>query len=238
MAIQVQGASGYRLDIDGDGILGNSFYQAIKITQRPAEYSIFGHFRISQQSGTMVAALAASGEIYHFRWISTTRLCVTYKVQFSAGILTAFSLGTLESFHLSIARAWTVDGSSGVAGVFTGNNQKMRSIMGTSLINPNATGSSRISATAALGPGSKTIDVQSVGNITFSSTSALITTGLNGGIWNPKVDLLNNLNGPGHPIVLANNEGWLIHNGPQAFDPVNGTWGFGIAAAWAELAAF
>jgi hypothetical protein len=40
--------------------------------------------------------------------------------------------------------------------------------------------------------------------------------------------------GPEHPVLLAQNEGFVV----RATVPATGTWQFGITVAWAEVTAY
>ena len=75
MAIQIQGNCGDVADVDG------TTYRALKITMRPTDYGMLGQYRLSMQSGTMAAGLAAFAQIFQARWTDTPEIAVGGRVQ-------------------------------------------------------------------------------------------------------------------------------------------------------------
>jgi hypothetical protein len=179
-------------------------------------------------SGTMAAGLAASSEIFQVRWTQTPNLAIVWGVNLDglSGSATAFA-GGFAFINLTIARAWSGDGSGGSAATLTGNNQKLRSSMATTSM-----GSIRISSTGALGAGTKTLDAQPEGQISFSTnTSASVNYQTMIGLYGPAS--LEDGGNPA-PIVLSQNEGVVV----RATMPATGTWQFGISTAWTEVASY
>lgn len=219
MAIQLQGNGGTVAEVDGTN------YRAIRTTLRPFDYGALGSYRISQISGTMAAGLAANSEIVQFRWSDATRLCVVTSVTLDGlnGSATAFTAG-FGNVQMLVARSWTADGSGGTAATITGNNGKARTSMGTTLL-----GSTRISSTAALTAGTKTLDTQAVGQVTlsFGTTASVNYIGM-------PIDLFHADPGGEHPLILAQNEGFIL----RATVPATGTWQFGATITWTELTAY
>jgi hypothetical protein len=218
MAIQVQGNTGVVAEVDGTS------YRAMRATLRPIDPGALGAYRIAQISGTMAAGLAANSEIFQFRWADATRLCVVTSVVFDglSGSATAFAAG-FGRIDMTVARSWTADGSGGTAATLTGNNGKQRTSMGTTLL-----GASRIASTAALTAGTKTLDTQAVGQY-----SAAFGTGTSVQ-WIPQVDLFHADPGGESPLILAQNEGFVV----RATVPATGTWQFGVTVVWTELTAY
>lgn len=224
MAIQIQGNGGTLAEVDG------TTFRALRITPRPVDYGALGFYRISMISGTMAAALAANAELFQHRWSDATRFAVTFRVAISAGANVAATGAGLIAFRLAMARAWTAAGSGGTRATMTGNNQKLRTSMGTSLVNDIG-----ISTTAGLTAGTKTIDTQDCGAIATGIGTGAITTSHSLELVD-LAELLNVDSASDHPIVAAQNEGWIVRNGP-AF-PAAMTWHFAISASWAEVAAY
>jgi len=218
MAIQLQGNSGTIAEVDGTN------YRALRTTLRPIDVGSLGSYRVSLLSGTMAAGLGALSDIWQLRWTDSTRFCVINSVIWDglAGTSTAFTAG-VGFVGLTLARSWTVDGTSGTLATLTANNQKMRSSMGTSLM-----GSVRIASTGALGTGTKTIDAQSIGqySIGIDATANKQHT--------PAFSLFSAAPGIESPIILAQNEGLAI----RATVPATGTWQFGVTVHWTEVASF
>lgn len=226
MAIQIQGNGGTIAEVDG------TTFRAQRITARPLDYGSLGHYRLSMTSGTIAAALAANGELFQFRWTDATRLAVVQKVLISAGANVAATAAALCSLECVIARSFSAAGTGGTAATITGNNAKTRTSMGTTLL-----GEARMATTAALGAGTKTLDTQGIGNVFIGIGTGAITTAVKLQLVE-KIDLVE-VDAPSaqHPIVLAQNEGFVIKNGAVAF-PATMTWGLSVTVVWAELAAF
>jgi len=219
MAIQIQGTSGTLPEVDG------TTYRALRVTMRPTDYALLGLYRISMQSGVMAAGLAAFATIFYARWVASPQLALIWGVSLDgvAGTSTAFTAGT--GFHgFQVARAWTVDGSGGNLAVLTGNNQKLRASMGSSLM-----GTIRCSSTAALSAGTNNTDAQGMGHIWYPiNTATGVTYVTQAGFYGSQT--LEDGGNPA-PIVLAQNEGVTVN----ASMPATGTWQFGISMSWSEV---
>lgn len=218
MGIQLQGNGGTIAEVDG------SNYRAMRATLRPIDHGSLGSYRLSLLSGTMAAGLAANSEIYQFRWSDASRLCVVTSVVWDglSGSSTAFTAG-FGKCDMMVARSWTADGSGGSAATLTGNNQKNRTNMATTLL-----GAARIASTAALTAGTKTLDSQSIGqySATFGTTANTQ--------WMPQFDLFHADPGGESPLILAQNEGFVV----RATVPATGTWQFGLTVCWTELTSY
>jgi hypothetical protein len=221
MAMQLQGNGGVLAEVDGVG------FRALRVTIRPIEYGALGCYAYAHLSGTMAAGLGANAEIFQMRWTDGTRFACIYLVELEgmAGSATAFTAGFCN-IDLIIARAWSVVGSGGTAATLTGDNSKLRTSMGTMLMQD-----IRGSSTAALTAGTKTLDSNRIGNVTWSvgTTASLIYVPNN-------TKLFETLE-MNHPVVLAGTgggEGIAV----RATVPATGTWQFGMTAHWAEVQAF
>lgn len=218
MAIQLQGNGGTVAEVDGTN------YRAMRTTLRPIDHGALGSYRLSLLSGTMAAGLAANSEVFQFRWSDATRLCVVTSVVWDglSGSATAFTAG-FGKVDMLAARSWTADGSGGTAATLSGNNQKNRTSMGATLL-----GAARISSTAALTAGTKTLDAQAVGQYSAAIGTATSTQ------WMPQFDLFHADPGGESPLILAQNEGFVV----RANVPATGTWQFGVTVCWTELTAY
>ena len=98
--------------------------------------------------------------------------------------------------------------------------------MGTSLM-----GAIRISTTAALVAGTKTLDAQAIAQVTMSLNNVANTQFLP-----PATTVYGNLEDGGNPIpiVLVQNEGIV----GRATVPATGTWQAGITMSWAEVTSY
>lgn len=225
MGIQIQGNGGVIAEVDG------TTFRAIRITARPVNYGALGMYRIGAISGTMAVSLGAGAELFQWRWPDASNLALMYKVSMSAGANVAASAAAILGFVMTAARSWTGAGSSGTRLTMTGNNAKLRTSMGTSLINDIG-----VSATAGLTAGTKTLDATNMGAVAFGIGTGAITTSLDLNFL-PHTALFD-ADGEGmHPLVCAQNEGFIVRNGAVAF-PAGMTWCFGVNCLWAEAAAF
>jgi hypothetical protein len=214
MAIQVQGSSGYVAEVGATN-------QAVRVECRPVEFGALGIYSAVHSSGTMAAGIAASAEVLQARWTDATRLALIQEVAITvASGSTGFTAG-IGAFSVTVARAWSADGSGGTALTLTTNNQKLRTSMGTTLF-----GAIRGSSTAALTVGTKTLDAQAVGGIIIGIPATTFTT-LTGSV-------LFGVDAQDHPIVLATNEGIAV----RATVPATGTWQFGVRMKWAEVTSY
>ena len=224
MAIQIQGNSGVVGEVDG------TTFRALRVTGRPIDYGALGFYRLSMASGTMAAALAANAEIFQFRWPDATRLAMVTRIAISAGANVAATAAALLSFRVTAARSWTAAGSGGTRANLTGNNAKLRTSMGTSLVND-----AGIATTAGLTAGTKTLDTQDLGGVEFGIGTGAITVALPL-TFLPLTELLNIDASNDHPLILAQNEGFVIRSG--IIFPAAMTWAFTVNVSWAEIAAF
>jgi hypothetical protein len=210
------------------------------VQERPVAYGSLGHYRIASQTGTLAAALAAgtgtAGHVFAFRWGDATRLAVIYKMKTRFLPLTPFTAATLtdhSSFDAFILRGYTASHTGGTALTPTGNNNKLRTSMGTSLATD-----IRLSTTAALTAGTHTFDAfpfaQSMrkGNRVnpAAATEEVVMPTFDG------MDTDFSMGDGDHPIVLAQNEGIVIRN--RTVWPAAGTGILTVLIAWAEVAAF
>lgn len=196
----------------------------------PVSYGSLGHYRLAMTSGTMAAGLGANSEIFQFRWTDATRLALVYNIAISAGLNVAATAAALASFRSTIARAFSAAGTGGTAATITGNNQKLRTSMGTTLL-----GEARCATTAALGAGTKTLDSQDIGVVAFGIGTGALT--VSPGMSLIPLTRLLDADGEGqHPLVLAQNEGVIVRSG--AAMPATMTWHFAVYVIWAEVAAF
>lgn len=229
MSFQLAGFSGTVGEVDG------TLFRAQRVTNRPIDYGVLGAYQMGLQTGAIAAAMAANGELFQFRWTHATNLAVIQKIIITGmRATTAFAVGVID-IKATIARGWTVDGTGGTATTMTGNNQKLRTSMGTSLIG-SGSGTIRIATTAALGAGTKTLDTQDINTITtHSSGGAGSATPIIGSIYLPVTNIFDlDIADGEHPIVLATNEGVVV----RATVPATGVWNLGLTVKWTELTAY
>lgn len=219
MAFTLAGNGGVVAEVGGSG------FRALRVEPRPLDPGSLGAYRKSLLSGTMAAGLAANAEIFQFRFTDATRICVVHRVTLDglAGSATAFTAG-FGKVDMVAARNWTADGSGGTAGTLTGNVGKLR----TSYSSPLAGTSIRISSTAALTAGTKTLDTDGIGLYSFTVGTAVSAQ------YAPQVVLFGEDMGAQHPLIFAQNEGFVL----RASVPATGTWQFGVTVTWTEVTAY
>jgi hypothetical protein len=181
---------------------------------------ILGHYRASMMTG-LTTGIAALGAIMSFRWTDSSRLFVPTRLQAGCVITTAFTAAQALDAEAIIARAFTASDTGGTALVLSGDFQKMRSIMGTSLV-----GDFRIATTAALGSGTRTLDTVGIGATSFPNTNAL-------GTGSALVDLYA-FSAYHHPPSLAVNEGLIVRL--LTAQGAVGVVKYYVVLEWAEIA--
>lgn len=191
-----------------------------------------GAFRISMVSGTIGAALAANSELFQFRYVTgAARVCLVHGISVSAGANVAATAAALSSLRATIARAWTVAGSGGTRAGLTGNNQKLRTGHATSEVVDIG-----MATTGALTAGTKTLDTQDIGGVSYGVGTGAITVSVPL-VLVPKTNLLGDFVGSiAFPLVLGNQEGFVIRSG--IIGPATMTWALTVDVAWSEVQSF
>lgn len=234
MAIIEGGASAALADVGANT-------KAIRKEDRPIDVGSLGAYQVSYTSGTMAAGLGAAAPIFSVRWGDATRTMLVRRVSFLAqNAGTAFTAG-LFTFDMIVARSFTVSDSAGVAVVLTGNNQKKRASMGSSLVTD-----MRGSSTATLTAGTRTLDALPVstvkGAVQATVTNCFMVPANNGPMTAAGIAATGNYGGRGidlwwpeignsWPLVFVQNEGFII----RATVPATGTWLFVVEVEWAEV---
>ena len=219
MAFQIEGFGGTVAEVDGTN------FRALRVVSKPIDYGALGAYGINLVTGVMAAGVAANSEIFQARWVDSTRLCCIFRIgNEGAGSIVAFAAGATK-FEAMIARSWTADGTSGNPSTLTGNNQKLRTSMGSSLFVGTGV---RMASTGALGAGTKTLDAHGIGATNSSVTATA------GAVVLPPDTLFQANNMDNHPIVLVQNEGPIV----RATVPATGTWTAGISMRWAEVVSY
>jgi hypothetical protein len=195
---------------------------ALRVSERPMNVGAYGSYSASLASGIMAAGLAGAAPILSLRSAAASGPnCLIKRLTFEMGVLgTAFTAGQ-TLFNLFVARAFTASDIGGGALTVTTNNLKKRtSFAGT------ATQDLRVSATATLTAGTRTLDASPIASIVVPVPATTVST-----ILVPIRDLIRA--GPSDwPFVLAPNEGLVL----QATVPATGTWCFGCNIDWDEVA--
>lgn len=228
MGLQIQGNGGVVADVDGSG------FRALRVASRPVENESLGAYQLAMTSGTLAAALAASGQLFSMRWGDATRLMVLLYLSVRFQQLTPRTAATLTDFGFDafVARSFTASASGGTAATLTGNAMKTRTTQGTTLLTD-----ARISSTAALTAGTQTLDANAFAASLgipqrvnpAAATEEVISQA-------PILEWNANVADGMHPIVLAQNEGIVVRN--RAVWPAAGTGIVTVNARWAEVPAY
>jgi len=221
MAVQIQGNSGAICEVDGTA------FRALRNTNRPTDHGALGHYAMGAFTGVLPAALAAGAEIFQFRWVDATRLCVINEIKIGAAVSTTFfAAGAPIRIELVRVSGWSGQGTLGT-GITPAAQFKKRASMGSSLV---GAGDIRIATTAALGVGTKTLETNGLANLIGT---APITASLSGQILPSGTMLFRGEASDGqHPLILAANDGFVIRV-PAV--PATGTWEAAIAIDWCEV---
>jgi hypothetical protein len=180
----------------------------------------------------MAVSLGANAEIFQFRYVTAAgRVAVIFACRISAGSNVAATTAVLQAFKMTAARGWTAPGFGGTRLVLTGNNAKLRTNMATSEVND-----AGISSTGSLTAGTKTLDTQDLGSVSFGVGTGAITVG-ESLVLVPKTFLFNSMQSGGSPLICADQEGFVVRMGANAM-PAGMTWSFGVEVEWAEVPTF
>lgn len=216
MPIKLQGsASGNVAEVDA--------VNNLKVQTRPINVGALGSYSITVKSGVMAAGLGAAAPILAFLWKPTTpatALALIRRIKFGMFNLgTGFTAGDVL-LDFFVARAFTVQDTGGGAVTLTTNNAKLRTAYGTTQAAIQA------STTATLSAGTRTLDANPLRSLFGVVANSAFAATLN----DTEVFRAQ----PGEmPLTLAGSgEGFVI----QATVPATGTWTWGCAIDWDEVA--
>lgn len=203
---------------------------ALHIVQKPLPSSI-GHYRTSIQV-TMATTQAANSNLFEIRNTHASNLLVLTRCRIGA-----YASGTVTTTYLG---KWSLVRATGFTAIDTTNTvtptTSIKRSAGFTAYPGNAAVRHVTIAGAAAGMtgGTLTKDANFLG-----SFMAQMTTGPNataGGFAMPVQELVDDVNGT-HPLVCAQNEGWVIENTVVGSGTANVIQVY-IDVSWAEVAAF
>jgi hypothetical protein len=230
MGIQIIGAGGSIAEV------GAFAQKGLHVLPKPIDVGALGHYRVASVSGTMAAALAASAQVYQFKWTDATRLAVILRLAVKFITLTRFTAGTVTDQGLDafVVRTYAA-GGGGTALTLTGDNAALRASFGTTLVSE-----IRVPTTTAL-TAATTLDTQpfaqSFGLYSQVTPSATIAQeDWNFGGDDSILEYKPRLGDGEYPLTLATNEGIVVRN--RAVWPAAGTGIFSFLIHWAEVTAF
>lgn len=205
---------------------------AVRTSMRPWEHVVGsvqgGHYNLDAITGAVAGALAANGQILSVRWNDPSKLLVLLRCTVSAKC-EAVSSGVGTDLELMLAHSFTANASGGGTIVPSTTSQMARGqTMAPSSFS--GLGEIRIASTSALTPGTQTLDTAGVAAGAFPGAGGAVI-----GNYGMPTDLFNCLTNGQHPIVLANNQGFVVRTS-SGFASSN-TWRFYVNLTWMELAA-
>lgn len=231
MPIQIQGAAGPSGSIVLTAGVGIEAAKGLHVLAKPTDHDGLGHYRVSVVTGTMAAGLAAGAQVFQFKWTSATNFAVITSIRSYFQTLTKFTAGTLTdhtSLDAYVARSYAL-GGGGTTLDLTGNSGKMRTSMASSLAAIN------VSTTAAL-TAVTTLDAQPFEQSLESGDTATTTSAIDPQIRRPGLIYQARMDGGEHPLVLAQNEGFVLRN--RTVWPAAGTGVYSFLVQWAETTVF
>jgi len=219
MPIQVQGNGGTVAEVDG------TTFRALRSAPRPVDHGALGQYRLAT-TVPLVVTQAANGTLFSFRWTDAAKLCVIQSIRLEVQQTAAATATIAPVFEVYTARSFSVSDSAGTALTLTGNSFKKRTTMATT-----AVGDVRKSAVAAgLTAGTRTLD----GDAILQLGTVQTITNVNGTTYVKELDMKN---GNTHPLVLAQNEGFIVR-GPTVVFGAAGTANLVVEVEWAEVTAY
>lgn len=187
MAVIQGGTSGALAEVDAT-------FKAQRVTIRPVE--LIGYHSIGGNSGALTG-VAANGAVFSLRNTGANLLLIR-RVMIGFVTTTAFTTAQGLAYSLIKATGFTASDTGGTA-LYTAGQNKHR----TSMANITSAPDVRISSTAALAAGTRTLETVGMG--VAGGTSNAVGTSL------APQPLLEQDTGD-YPLVLAQNEGLIISN--------------------------
>ena len=213
-------------------------FLAARVALRPLDYTAIGknlgHYKAFGQ--TTAAVQNAASILGALRWPDTDKLCVITRVYACITVVTAVTAQRTDPLLAYITRGYTVnDATAATALTITGNNGKMRSEMGSSLLNQGNTPTFNLavtSAAAGMSGGTGTDDSNPFGAAAFGAGPALAALGTGLAV----TELYRHDRLSDHPPVLIGNEGIRVRWGTTTL--ATGTIVCGIGFEWAEVVVY
>lgn len=191
MPFVMQGNSGVSVEVDANR-------RAQRVVIEPnAGSDVLGHYVIGEATG-IVATPAAGAEVFQFRNSHASNLVIIERLVISMANAAAVTAAQEFGFEVFRATGWTVAGTLGTA--LDTRPRRRTSMSASSMV----AGDIRISTTAALGAGTKTLDTLRVATGPGPPLNAIGQAGPV--VYLPEDDIRYPL------MVLANNEGFVVRN--------------------------
>jgi hypothetical protein len=215
-------------NIGAGGVVGqiDTVHAAGRMSLRPLDVGGRGGYRLTALSGSIGATLAAAAPLFSFRWGDSSRYAVLHDVQVGAVVNGSITTAVALVLEAALARSSSASDTGGTALTLSGNNGKNKTGFATTLLSD-----ARIATTAALSAGTRTLDTQGFG-------LALGGTGTTAGAVTPipMQSIYRPIAGVEHPIVLAQNEGFIVRSVNTG--PATGTFQIAVLVTWSEVTSY
>ena len=213
MPVQIHGTTLPKLlEVDTD-------HKAARVSLRPAQ--VAGSYLIAIAAAT-AAAPGAAANLVSFRFVSATHLALIRRLKLEMLVTTAATGAGIPEMGAYLARGFSASDSGGTAVSLATNNGKRRTSFVTSQLNLSS-GDFRFANAGVLTAGTRTLDALPILNV---MAPIGLSTAMQVGEFGGSVE--------DEPIVLANNEGFVIQN-------VNaitaGIYRFHVQIEWDEIVA-
>lgn len=204
-------------------------FLAARVSLRPLDYTgfgrVLGHYRVA--FSTSAIAPAANAVLAALRWTDTGSFLVLNRLLVGVTVVTAVTAQRQDPIVANLARAYTAAHTTNATAIsLAGNNQKMRSIMGSSLL----ANLQAANLAAGLTGGTRTLD----GNPFAQAPLSPALIGIGTGVPNQEAYAWEAFGM--HPVVLSPNEGVELAWGPTAL--ATGTLTVNVTLAWSEVVVF
>lgn len=215
-------------------------FQAVRAAIRPLDHVVNnvvgGHYSVVAYSGSVVASQSAATVAFACRFVSSTKLMVIKSIRVGHSITTAYTTLSPPDFELVLARSFTVMYTNN-AGTFLGpasySNKARTNMAPSEFTNSVATGNAP-NMTPCTTSGMSSGMTVTLDSVPYSYAPSPVS-GLALGSAGTHILYEQTQHGK-HPIVLGNNEGFVIR-----FANTSGASGvskLGFEVAWAEVAAY
>lgn len=212
-------------------------FGASRVSVRPLDHifqgRVLGHYRVGSQTNTFQAGVggqAAGAIIYSFQWTDPNSIAVLTKISVGWAMQVTFNSAQPVDVDCIVVRQYTVAATGGTtllqpSTAPVGSNRMRQSM------NPSLVTDLRISSTTALAAGTAILDANAFGitPLNPNPSSNTISTG------QVPIDLYA-LNTTGnHPILLGQNEGFLVRLVTAWPGGSNGSGRLYITSEWSEV---
>lgn len=186
-----------------------------------------GAYRLAAYTGLLTAIAAGSasaGHIFAARWTHATKLALVTRLRAQWRTIAGFTAAQEVGLEALITRSYTAVHTGGTAVALIGDAFKKKSAHGTQTFQD-----IRISTTGALGNGTHTIDGQPIAANFFAELAA------GAAVPKGRFDILFEVSDLAtHPIILNQNTGIIVRNGPTAMG-AGGTARVVVEMDWLEV---